>query len=105
NTLLEINRVLRPGGIAAFLDFSKPKQRALQKAEFWLLKLWCGFWGALFHRNPEVYSYIAESLNRFPDRAQLRRIFREKGFAELFSKRFFFGVIEVVIVQKESGAR
>ena len=74
----EISRVLKPCGVAAFLDFSKPSGKILQKMEYWALKTWTGPWGTLLHRNREVYRYIAESLQPFPDRSQLRDIFRDK---------------------------
>src|SRR6266536_1346904 len=63
-------------------------------------KIWAGLWGALLHRNHEVYSYIAESLERFPDRSHLRDIFRGKGFSVIDSRLFFGGVTELLVVQK-----
>lgn len=96
----EMVRVLKPGGIAAFLDFSKPKSRLGQCIEYWILKLWGGFWGILMHRNPEVYGYIAESLARYPDRRILRHLFRKKGCTLVSSRLYFFGVTELLVVRK-----
>ena len=99
-TVDEIHRVLKPEGIAAFLDFSKPTGRFPRFLEYWILKIWTGFWGILLHRNHEVYSYIAESLHRFPDRKALRRIFHGKGFTITTSRLYFFGIIELLVVRK-----
>ena len=96
----EINRVLKPGGVAAFLDFSKPCGKISQKMEYWGLKIWTGLWGTLLHRNHEVYSYIAESLRRFPDRTHLRNILLDKGFSVIDSRLFFGGITELLVVQK-----
>ncbi len=96
----EISRVLKPCGVAAFLDFSKPDADIPQKMEYWGLKMWAGLWGVLLHRNHEVYSYIAESLQRFPDRRHLRNIFRDKGFSVIDSRLFFGGITELLVVQK-----
>jgi ubiquinone/menaquinone biosynthesis methyltransferase len=101
-TLAEIRRVLKPGGVAAFLDFSRPESRPLQRAEYWLLKIWAGFWGVLFHRNHEIYGYIAESLNRYPDRAALHRLFEDSGFTVLRARLNFFGITEILMVRKEA---
>jgi ubiquinone/menaquinone biosynthesis methyltransferase len=96
----EIGRVLKPRGVAAFLDFSKPDASIPQKIEYWCLKIWTGLWGVLLHRNHEVYSYIAESLRRFPDRRHLRNLFQEKGFSVVDSRSFFGGITELLVVQK-----
>ena len=96
----EIGRVLKPRGVAAFLDFSKPDASIPQKIEYWCLKIWTGLWGVLLHRNHEVYGYIAESLRRFPDRRHLRNLFQEKGFSVVDSRSFFGGITELLVVQK-----
>lgn len=96
----EISRILKPSGVAAFLDFSKPGANIPQKVEYWVLRTWTGLWGVLLHRNHEVYSYIAESLQRFPDRRQLRNILRGKGFSVIESRLFFGGVTELLLIQK-----
>jgi ubiquinone/menaquinone biosynthesis methyltransferase len=96
-TVDEIHRVLKPGGTAAFLDFSKPVKRSLQHLEYWVLKVWAGFWGILLHRNHEVYGYIAESLRRFPDRSHLQRLFEDKGFTVIGSRLYFLGVTELLV--------
>jgi len=54
--------------------------------------------GTLLHRNHEVYSYIAESLQRFPDPLTCG-YFPDKGFSVIDS-RLFLGVTELLIVQK-----
>ncbi|NUQ66448.1 MAG: ubiquinone/menaquinone biosynthesis methyltransferase [Pirellulales bacterium] len=100
--LTEIRRVLRRGGVAAFLDFSRPPGKAAQLMEYWLLKAWGSFWGLALHGNAEVYAYIAESLREFPDRIGLRRSIREAGFEVLGSRRFYLGVMETLMFRKSS---
>ena len=68
--------------------------------EHWALKTWTGPWGKLLDRNREVYSYIAESLQPFPDRPHLRDIFRDKGLSVIDSRLFFWGVTQLLRVQK-----
>ena len=100
STLIEFKRVLKKDATAAFLDFSKPENRLLQKMHYIILKLWGNFWGALLHRKPEIYGYIAESLKYFPDRKTLRTIFNDCGFTVLSSRRYFFGMAELLVVGK-----
>jgi demethylmenaquinone methyltransferase/2-methoxy-6-polyprenyl-1,4-benzoquinol methylase len=96
----EIRRVLKPGGIAAFLDFSKSASPFWQRLQYRLLKNWCGLWGLLLHGNPEIHSYIAASLQAFPDRHELRGLLRRHGFDLMAERRFYGGLLEMLVVQK-----
>jgi demethylmenaquinone methyltransferase/2-methoxy-6-polyprenyl-1,4-benzoquinol methylase len=96
----EIRRVLKPGGIAAFLDFSKSASPFWQRLQYRLLKNWCGLWGLLLHGNPEIHSYIAASLQAFPDREQLRGLLRRHGFVLVAERRFYGGLLEMLVLHK-----
>lgn len=99
--LAEISRVLRSGGIVAILDFSKPTSYVLQQGEYLLLKWWGSLWGMIFHNNAAVYAYIAESLAQFPARKQFHQQFASYNLTILSTQRFFGGVIEIIVAQKE----
>ena len=98
--ILEIHRILRPGGTAAFLDFSKPPGKRRQAFELVLLRCWGGFWGLLYHRNPAVYTYIADSLAQFPDRRQLSELFQAQGFGLTSSRLYFGGIVQQLLLVK-----
>lgn len=98
----EIRRIMKPGGTAAFLDFSKPRSATLRVSQRMLLRTWCGFWGLVLHGSHEVHGYIAESLAGFPDRGELRELFQENGFAPVLSKRFFFGIVELHVLRRRT---
>lgn len=97
--IVEIKRILKPSGIAAFLDFSKPSARPLQIGEYWLLKSWGSFWGLALHRNSEVYAYIAESLASFPNRSDLHEYLSDYGFSVTNSRTFYFGMLEMLVLK------
>ena len=90
----EIYRILKPGGKAFFLDFSKDHRIGRQRLGYAVLKAWGSMWGLFLHGNPEVYGYIAESLKTFPDRRTLRDKVIGHGFADFHSTRYFRGLIE-----------
>jgi demethylmenaquinone methyltransferase/2-methoxy-6-polyprenyl-1,4-benzoquinol methylase len=96
-TLHEVRRVLKAGGTAAFLDFSKPSVAVAAFVEYALLKFWGGLWGLLLHGRPEIYAYIAESLRVFPDRPSLHALLARHGLPVTQSKLFFFGVMEAIV--------
>jgi len=98
--LIEIRRVLRPGGIAAFLDFSKSPQPVIKGFHYWLLRAWGSFWGLIFHGNPAVYAYIAESLKAFPDRNKLAKKANDLGFLSKHSCTFMGGMIALNVWEK-----
>jgi demethylmenaquinone methyltransferase/2-methoxy-6-polyprenyl-1,4-benzoquinol methylase len=98
--LAEIGRVLAPGGVVAVLDFSRPESPTLQKAQYLLLRGWCGLWGFLLHGTSEVHGYVAESLAVFPDRRRFAGILREEGFEVVSSRRFFLGITEFLMLRR-----
>ncbi len=98
--LNEIYRILKYGGIAAFLDFSKPKFKLLQYFKLILLKIWGNILGLIFYGNPSIFGYIAESLKLFPDRKKIRKKLSEIGFRNFKSKKLFFGFIEILFFEK-----
>ncbi|MHC4758193.1 MAG: ubiquinone/menaquinone biosynthesis methyltransferase [Planctomycetota bacterium] len=102
NVLTEIRRVIKPGGTAAFLDFSKTPNKVLQKIEIFLLKLWGGFWGLLLRHNIELYTYIGKSLKQFPDSIRLKEKIGTAGFEIVFAKKHFAGFAETIICRRLS---
>ena len=98
----EIRRILKPGGLAAFLDFSKPSNPFFRQIELSLLTFWTGFWGLLLFWNPRTYTYIAESLRSFPDRRQFAALLETFGLRTVRVRYFFWGVVEMRIVEKSS---
>jgi len=99
--IAEVRRVLAPGGVAAFLDFSNPASPPLRYLQFLLLRSWCGLWGLLLHGTPEIHGYVAESLRGFPCRNRMRGIFREQGFDVATELRFFLGITGIYVLRKE----
>jgi ubiquinone/menaquinone biosynthesis methyltransferase len=100
-TLDEIDRILKPGGYAAFLDFSKPKNKLGQTIGPILLKFWGGLWGLVLHGNSDVHGYIADSLRQYPDRAELRARFAKRGFILKTNHKFYGGLLEALVFKKE----
>ena len=101
DAIREVRRILKPDGVAAFLDFSKPKNRLGQFFNIASLKFWTSLWGLVVHRKPWVYGYIADSLAKYPDRQGLAELFRAEGFEIVERKLHFFGVMEKIVLRKK----
>ncbi len=102
--LTEVRRVLKPGGHAAFLDFAKSPVLWRQRMQLPLLKAWGGFWGLVIHGGPE-HAYIAESLRQFPDRKAIRERFARHGFTLTSSRNCFGGMLEILVIRRESSRK
>ena len=81
--LAEIWRVLKPGGRAAVLEFSRPVFPLFRKAfEFYFHRLLPRI-GALISGSSEAYSYLPASVRAFPDQASLAEMMRQAGFVNV----------------------
>ncbi len=100
-TIREINRVLKPGGYAALLEFSRSDNAVVAATYNLVLYLWGALIGLMLHRDHNVYAYLARSVKQLPSRTALRNHFRDNGFTCTVSKIFFLGMIEITLYRKE----
>ncbi len=95
--LREMARVLRPGGVAAILEFSQPSNRVMAP-------LYTGYsrWvlpavGRAVSGSPDAYAYLPESVRRFPGREDLARQMREAGFGGVTFRTMTAGIVALHI--------
>lgn len=92
--LAEINRVLRPGGIAMILEFSKPK--GLFGVIFNLYnKTFLPLWGKLFSGDNAAYTYLPESVKAFPEGDEFKEIMSKVQYKNVADRRLTFGVCSI----------
>jgi demethylmenaquinone methyltransferase / 2-methoxy-6-polyprenyl-1,4-benzoquinol methylase len=77
--LRSMYRVLKPGGRALILEFSKPANPALEKAYDMYSKLW-PIAGKVVTGDSESYRYLVESIRMHPDQETLAEMMRDAGF-------------------------
>jgi len=99
--LQETVRILKAGGSAAFLDFSKSSVPLIAGLQTTALLLWGALWGFLLHGKPSVYAYIGRSLVAFPDRRRLLSLFDEAGFKMKCTLPRMFGLIRIDVLRKK----
>ena len=78
--LRELRRVLRPGGVAAVLEFSSPVVpgfRALFRFYFERVLPLVGGWVS---GSRGAYEYLPDSVSKFPDQKRLAALMTEAGF-------------------------
>ncbi len=89
--LVEIHRVLKPGGRFICLEFSRPQWWLAPFYDFysWLVipRL-----GAAVARQPIAYQYLVESIRRFPDQQAFAKLISNAGFTKVQWENLFFGI-------------
>ena len=89
--LEEITRVLRPGGRYLCLEFSKPW--ALLRPFYNLYSyLVIPRLGAMVARQPAAYTYLIESIRRFPDQQETVQMMQKAGLTDVKYKNLSFGI-------------
>ena len=80
--LAELNRVLKPGGLLAILEFSQPRPWPIKIGYGLYSKLFMPWIGALVSGSWDAYAYLPESIGKFPRAAQLAEMMADAGFAQ-----------------------
>jgi demethylmenaquinone methyltransferase/2-methoxy-6-polyprenyl-1,4-benzoquinol methylase len=78
--LLELRRVLRPGGRLVVCEFSRPVLPVLRQAYDRYLHRLLPLAARRVSSDPEAYLYLARSISAWPDRPELARWLQDAGF-------------------------
>ena len=94
DALVEIRRVLKPGGRFLCLEFSTP--RALIRPLYHLFSFSViPRLGAMIAREPEAYSYLVESIRRFPDQRAFQALIERAGFEGVHYRNLSLGIAAI----------
>lgn len=95
--LVELARVLKPGGTLAILEFSQPCNRSFAALYDWFSLQVLPRIGGLISGSGDAYSYLPMSIRKFPDAPGLALKMREAGFGNVEFERMTFGVVALHI--------
>jgi demethylmenaquinone methyltransferase/2-methoxy-6-polyprenyl-1,4-benzoquinol methylase len=90
--LLEMRRVLRPGGSLAVLEFSKPAAFPFKQLYNLYFRFALPLIGRLTSKDPKAYAYLYESVQAFPEGEQLAAILSKAGYKNISFRRFTLGI-------------
>ena len=98
--MVEILRVLKPGGTVAVLELSTPPNAMFRTAYRIYSNLVMSRVGAMISGSKEAYTYLPESIRKFPVAEVLAEEFRAAGFAEVEYELLTFGIVALHIARK-----
>lgn len=98
--LREMTRVVKPGGKVVCLETSQPTLFGYKQIYYFYFRFIMPFFGKLFAKSYQEYSWLQESARDFPGMKELAAMFREAGLANVTYKPYTGGVAAVHIGMK-----
>lgn len=98
--LQEMLRVLKPGGSAAILEFSMPKQFPFKQLYHFYFKNMLPVIGRITSKDPKAYGYLYESVQSFPDGVHFTMLLDKLGYKSTSFKPFTLGICTLYIGKK-----
>lgn len=93
--LREIHRVLRPQGRALILEFSLPTNKWVQKSYLLYLNKLLPHIGKLISAHAEAYTYLARTIQAFPQAEAFCKLMQEAGFHSVKAHPLTFGIVTI----------
>jgi demethylmenaquinone methyltransferase / 2-methoxy-6-polyprenyl-1,4-benzoquinol methylase len=91
--LRELRRALRPGGTLAILEFSQPPNPLFARFyDFYSNRVLPAI-GSAISGAKEAYTYLPESVRKFPNAPSLADLMRTTGYKDVAFERMTFGVV------------
>ena len=101
--LAEALRVLKPGGRFLCLEFSTPWAPVRPFYNFFSFTVIPRL-GALVAQAPEAYTYLVESIRRFPDQRAFQALIEQAGFTDVAYRNLSFGIACIHLGHKPAAA-
>lgn len=101
--LREMRRTLDPGGTAAILEFSQPPNRIFAALYNWYSRRILPTIGGALSGSRDAYTYLPESVRKFPSATQLADDMRRVGFEEVRYEYMTGGIVALHLGTRGGG--
>lgn len=96
----EMLRVLKPGGKAVILEFSKPKSFPIKQLFGFYSKVFIPFFGKYISKDERAYTYLPESVAAFPEGEAFVEVLQKVGYQTQAPIRLSGGIASIYIGTK-----
>lgn len=93
--LEEIYRVLRPGGMAVILEFSRPRGFPFRQLYSFYFNFILPKIGRMVSQDKAAYTYLPKSVEAFPDGEDFLHILQQVGFKQTKCRSLTFGISSI----------
>lgn len=98
--LKEFHRCLKKGGRLAVLELTTPTHPLLRSLYLLYFRKVLPVIGGLFSKNRGAYTYLPESVLKFPSHAEFKAIMIEAGFTDVRARPMTFGIVTLFTGRK-----
>ena len=98
--LSDMYRVLKPGGKAVVVEFSRPCHFPMKQLYNFYFKSILPIIGKLISKDQSAYTYLPESVAVFPDGDDFLAVLHKAGFKNTVCKPLTFGISSIYTGQK-----
>jgi demethylmenaquinone methyltransferase/2-methoxy-6-polyprenyl-1,4-benzoquinol methylase len=100
--LIEMKRVLKNNGMILVLEFSKPSGFLFRSVYNFYFRNILPFVGRLFSKDKAAYSYLPDSVYKFPDNEAFLELLSDGGFSDTKQIKLTGGVASIYTGLKKS---
>lgn len=98
--LINLRRVLKPGGKLVVLEFSNPRNSFIKWVYNFYFNKVTPFIGRMFSKDIRAYTYLPESVKAFPDNERFVDILNKLGYTKTSYKSVSFGIAAIYSASK-----
>ncbi len=99
--LFEIFSVLKPGGVAAILEFAEPTGKVFGGLYRFYFRRVLPRLGGMISGNGSAYTYLPNSVSKFPSPELLQAQFERAGYTEVRFERWTGGIVTLHCARKQ----
>lgn len=100
--LLELGRVVRPGGRIALLEVDEPRWQPARLLHGLYFRRVVPVLGSLLSER-DAYEYLPRSVEFLPDHAELTAMMKRAGFGAILKRRLSAGAVQLVTATRGAG--